>query len=117
MLQATFCPLAVSSIPLTKSGAVSNRRWISAEKVSLSAFCIVARCSGGRSKALRTRAVSEAVLKALARSDFAWPSIARKRRVNTSTKAFFQTGRGQVGQRLSRDGKHFPLGPANDGLI
>jgi hypothetical protein len=35
---ATFCPFAVSSMPLTRSGAVSNRTRISAEKVSLSAF-------------------------------------------------------------------------------
>jgi len=34
----TFCPFVVSSMPLIKSGAVSNRTWISAEKVSLSAF-------------------------------------------------------------------------------
>ena len=38
MLHATFCPFVVNSIPLTSSGAVSNRTWISAEKVSLSAF-------------------------------------------------------------------------------
>jgi hypothetical protein len=38
MLHATFCPFAVSSIPLTRSGAVSNRTRTSAEKVSLSAF-------------------------------------------------------------------------------
>ena len=43
MLQPTFWPLAVSSIPLTRSGAVSNRTWTSAENVSLSAFWITAR--------------------------------------------------------------------------
>ena len=31
--------------------------------------------------------------------------------------AFFQTRRGEIRQRLSRDGKHFLLGPATDGLI
>ena len=56
MLQATFCPFVVSSIPLIKSGAVSNRTWISAEKVSLSACWITARCSAGKSNALRTSA-------------------------------------------------------------
>ena len=40
MLHATFWPFAVSSIPLTKSGAVSNRTQMLAEKVSLSAFCV-----------------------------------------------------------------------------
>jgi len=56
MLQATFCPFVVSSIPPTRSGAVSNRTRILAEKVSLSAFCIAVRCSAGKSNALRTSA-------------------------------------------------------------
>ncbi len=38
MLHETFCPLVVSSIPPTRSGAVSNRTRTSAETVSLSAF-------------------------------------------------------------------------------
>src|ERR1019366_10454206 len=33
------------------------------------------------------------------------------------TKAFFQTRRGQIRQRLSRDGKYLLLGPAANGLI
>ena len=33
MLQAIFCPFVVSSIPLIRSGAVSNRTGTSAEKV------------------------------------------------------------------------------------
>ena len=86
MLQATFFPFVVSSIPLTRSGAVSNRTRILAEKVSLSAFCIAARCSSGRSNALRTSAGSDADLRASARPAFALPSISRKRRVNTSAK-------------------------------
>ena len=36
MLQATFCPFMVSSTPLTRSGAVSNRMWTSAHWCSLS---------------------------------------------------------------------------------
>ncbi len=62
MLHATFCPFVVSSIPLTRSGAVSKRTWMSAENVSLSAFWIAARCSAGRSNALRTSAGADAVL-------------------------------------------------------
>ena len=71
MLQATFFPFVVSSIPLTRSGAVSNRTRILAEKVSLSSFCIAARCSSGRSNALRTTAGSDADLRASARPAFA----------------------------------------------
>ena len=59
MLQATFCPCAVSSIPLITSGAVSNRTWTSADKVSLIAWWIACCCSGGKSKALRTRSGSD----------------------------------------------------------
>ena len=38
MLHDSFRPFVVSAIPLTRSGAVSNRILTSAEKVSLSAF-------------------------------------------------------------------------------
>ena len=86
MLQATFCPFVVSSIPLTKSAAVSKRTRMAAEKLSLSAFCIAVRCSAGRSNALRTTAGSDADLRASARLAFALPSISRKRRVNTSAR-------------------------------
>src|ERR1035438_6823844 len=86
MLHATFCPFVVSSMPLIRSGAVSNRTRISAEKVSLSAFCMAARCSAGTSNVLRTTAGPEAVLRAAPRPSFALPSISRKRRVNTSPR-------------------------------
>src|ERR1035441_211539 len=76
MLHATFCPFVVSSMPLTRSGAVSKRTRISAEKVSLSAFCMAARCSAGTSKALRTTAGSEADLSASPRPCFALRSEA-----------------------------------------
>ena len=109
MLQATFCPFAVSSIPLTRSGAVSKRIWMSAEKVSLSAFWIAARCSAGRSNALRTSAGSDAVFRASARPAFALPSIVAQAAGEHLAHAFFQTRRGEIRQRLARDGEHFLL--------
>ena len=69
MLQATFCPLAVSSMPLTRSGAVSKRMAdLDAEKVSLSAAS-VSPCAAPRQRQRRCarRAGSDAVVKASAR--------------------------------------------------
>jgi hypothetical protein len=94
-----------------------ERTWTSAEKVSLSASCIAARCSAGRSNALRTSAGSDAVLRASASTAFASSSISRKRRDEHLAHALFQTRPGEIRQRLARDGKHLLLGPAADGLI
>ena len=117
MLQATFCPFVVSSIPLIRSGAVSNRMRISAEKVSLSAFWIAARCSAGRSNALRTSAGPDAVFRARARSALRLAVHLSQAAREHLAQALLQTRRGEIRQRLSRDGKHLLLGPATDGLI
>ena len=117
MLHATFCPFVVSSIPLIRSGAVSNRTWISAEKVSLSACWIAARCSAGRSNALRTSAGSSRCLERRGEACFRLAVHLPQAASEHLAQAFFQTRRGEIRQRLSRDGKHFLLGPATDGLI
>ena len=104
-------------MPLIRSGAVSNRTRISAEKVSLSAFCMAARCSAGRSNVLRTTAGSEAVLRACAEAFFRLAVHLSQAAREHLAQAFFQTRRGQIRQRLSRDGKYFLLRPAADGLM
>ena len=85
MLQATFWPPAVSSMPQTRSGEVSKRTGISAEKVSLRAVWMAARCSFGRSKALFTSPEAEPARKAWASSSFGLLSSSPRRRMNTST--------------------------------
>ena len=86
---------------------------MSAEKVSLSAFWIAARCSAGRSNALRTSAgLGRRPRGPAASVAFASPSSARKRRVNTSHMRSSRLVVGEIRQRLARDGEHFLLGPA-----
>ena len=90
---------------------------MSAEKVSLSAFCIAARCSAGRSNALRTSAGAGRGLQGLGEAVFRLAVHLSQAAREHLAQAFFQTRRGEIRQRLSRDGKHFLLGPASDGLI
>ena len=81
----TFCPLAVSSIPLTRSGAVSNRTWTVGreglvERVLDRGALLrrqLERAAHDRRLGRRLRAPRPAL-------SFAWPSISRRRRVNTS---------------------------------
>ncbi len=75
----------LSSMPLTSSGAVSKRTWMSRREGFVERALDRRRCSAGRSNALRTSAGSDAALSALASPLFAWPSSSRKRRTNTST--------------------------------
>ena len=117
MLQATFRPFAVSSMPLITSGAVSNRTWISAEKVWLSACCIALCCSDERSKALRTSTGSDDIFRALARSSFASLFQLSQATDEHIAHAFFQRCPSEIGKRLSRDGKNFLPGSAGDFVV
>ena len=49
-------------------------------------------------------------------TSFAFPSIARRRRMNTSPMRSSRLVRGKIRQRLSRDGEDLLLGPATDGF-
>ena len=66
MLHATLYPLATSSMPLTRSGSVSNRTEVSVPRFSLttatSEFC----CAAGKSNALRTTTPAAAAAPAMA---------------------------------------------------
>ena len=117
MLQATFCPFVVSSIPLTKSGAVSNRMWISAEKVSLSAFWIAARCCCRQIKCAAHQRGLRRCLEGLGEVRFRLAVHLAQAANEHLAHALFQTCRGKIRQRLARDGEYFLLGPATDGLI
>ena len=114
MLQATFCPFAVSSIPLTRSGAVSNRtRILSREGFVERILYRRALLRGQVERAAHQRGVGRR-LKGLGEARFRLavhlPQAAREH----LGQAFFQTRCGEIRQRLARDGKYFLPGPAAD---
>ncbi len=86
MLQASFCPCALSSMPPTSSGVVSNLSGIGRPKDSSRAAWIAACCGAGSSKALRSKAgsASDAASSAAPSVASAGPSTACRRWMKTS---------------------------------
>ena len=113
MLQATFRPFTVSSIPLTSSDAVSNRSRHFNRKCLTNRTLIFARCVTGSSYVLRTTAGSDAVLNA-ARAPL-WPRAHRTHATSEHLDdPLFQTRRGKIRQCLSRNREHFLIRTAQD---
>ena len=83
----------------------------------MSAFCIAARCVRRQVKRATHERGLGRFLKGLGEAFFHLAVHLPQATSEHLAHAFFQTRRGKIRQRFSRDGEHFLLGPATDGLI